>query len=211
MQNLPHPDRRKQNRRSKPTSPLTASSLFGKRKNIRRHEDSLSQPYVDLYSFSSVLSILVTLILSVTDAFFTLQLISLGYLILKFKICYMNSAEETVSQKPISVIRVGGYLEFTTSDELDKVIESLVKTKSYNIIIDLENVGYISSRGWSIFLSKIKEIRENDGDLKLTRMAPDVFEVFKVLEFFWFLGVYDTIEEAISDFDHGVPPLLGGG
>ena len=78
MQNLPHPDRRKQNRRSKPTSPLTASSLFGKRKNIRRQEDSLNQPYVDLYSFSSVLSILVTLILSVTDAFFTLQLISLG-------------------------------------------------------------------------------------------------------------------------------------
>ncbi|MCH7754243.1 STAS domain-containing protein [candidate division KSB1 bacterium] len=123
----------------------------------------------------------------------------------------MNSAEETVSQKPISVIKVGGYIEFTTSDELDKVIESLIKTKSYNIIIDLENVGYISSRGWSIFLSKIKEIREHDGDLKLTRMAPDVFEVFKVLEFFWFLSVYDTIEEAISDFDHGVPPLLGGG
>lgn len=123
----------------------------------------------------------------------------------------MNSAEETVSQKPISVIRVGGYIEFTTSDELDKVIASLIKTKSYNIIIDLENVGYISSRGWSIFLSKIKEIREHDGDLKLTRMAPDVFEVFKVLEFFWFLSVYDTIEEAISDFDHGVPPLLGGG
>ncbi len=78
MQSLPHPDRRKQNRRSNPTSPLTASSLFGKRKNIRRQEDSLSQPYVDLYSFSSVLSILVILILSVTDAFFTLKLISLG-------------------------------------------------------------------------------------------------------------------------------------
>ena len=122
----------------------------------------------------------------------------------------MDSPEKTVSPKPISVVKVGGYIEFTTSDELDKVIESLVKTKSYNIIIDLENVDYISSRGWSIFLSKIKEIRENDGDLKLTKMTSDVFEVFKVLEFFWFLSVYDTIEEAISDFDHGVPPLLGG-
>lgn len=123
----------------------------------------------------------------------------------------MHSTEETVSQKPISVISVGGYIEFTTSDELDKVIEALVKTKSYNIIVDLENVDYISSRGWSIFLSKIKEIRENEGDLKLIKMTPDVLEVFKVLEFFWFLSVYDTIEEAISDFDHGVSPLLGGG
>ena len=122
----------------------------------------------------------------------------------------MDSPEKTFSPKPISVIKVGGYIEFTTSDELDRVLESLVKTKAYNIIIDLENVDYISSRGWSIFLSKIKEIRENDGDLKLTKMTSDVFEVFKVLEFFWFLSVYDTIEEAISDFDHGVPPLLGG-
>ena len=80
MQNLPHPDpdRRKQNRRYKPTSPITVPSLFGKRKNVRRDEDRLTQPYVDLYSFSSVLSVLVTLILSVTDAIFTLKLISLG-------------------------------------------------------------------------------------------------------------------------------------
>lgn len=78
MQKQPHSNRRRQNRRSNPTSPLTASSLFGKRKNIRRDEDSLTQPYVDLYSFSSVLGVLVTLTLSVADAIFTLKLISLG-------------------------------------------------------------------------------------------------------------------------------------
>ncbi len=78
MQNLPHPDRRQQNRRSKSTSPLTASSFLGIRKNIRREEDHLTQPFVDLYSFWSVLSVFVTLILSVTDAIFTLKLISLG-------------------------------------------------------------------------------------------------------------------------------------
>ena len=78
MQKQPHSNRRRQNRRSKPTSPLTASSFFGKRKNIRRDEDHLTQPYVDLYSFSSVLAVLVTLALSVADAIFTLKLISLG-------------------------------------------------------------------------------------------------------------------------------------
>ncbi|MFQ5753222.1 MAG: STAS domain-containing protein, partial [bacterium] len=75
----------------------------------------------------------------------------------------------------ISIIKVGGYIEFTTSDEIDKVLDLLIKQKSYKIIIDLEDVDYISSRGWSIFLSKIKEIRENDGDLKLARMNPDVY------------------------------------
>jgi len=118
--------------------------------------------------------------------------------------------EETAgagSLKQITVIRIGGYMEFCTADELDKVLAVLLQKQSYNIIVDLAAVDYISSRGWSIFLSKIKEIRENDGDIKLTNMNSNVYEVYKVLEFFWFLRVYDSMPEAVRDFDLGVPPM----
>lgn len=111
------------------------------------------------------------------------------------------------SSKQITVIRIGGYMEFCTADELDKVLAVLLQKQSYNIIVDLAAVDYISSRGWSIFLSKIKEIRENDGDIKLTNMNGNVYEVYKVLEFFWFLRVYDSMPEAVRDFDLGVPPM----
>lgn len=113
----------------------------------------------------------------------------------------------TGSLKQITVIRIGGYMEFCTADELDKVLAVLMQKQSYNIIIDLAAVDYISSRGWSIFLSKIKEIRENDGDIKLTNMNGNVYEVYKVLEFFWFLRVYDSMPDAVRDFDLGVPPM----
>lgn len=118
--------------------------------------------------------------------------------------------EETAgagSLKQITVIRIGGYMEFCTADELNKVLAVLLQKQSYNIIVDLAAVDYISSRGWSIFLSKIKEIRENDGDIKLTNMNGNVYEVYKVLEFFWFLRVYDSMSEAVRDFDLGVPPM----
>ncbi|MFQ5604744.1 MAG: STAS domain-containing protein [bacterium] len=119
-----------------------------------------------------------------------------------------QTSQKKKNQKPsIVIVKVGGYLDFTTSDEIDQVIEGLLSKSSYNIIIDLENVEYISSRGWSIFLSKIKEIRDNGGDLKLARLKPDIFQVFELLEFFWFLKTYDTLEEAITDFDEGVPPM----
>lgn len=118
-----------------------------------------------------------------------------------------TNVERTVRKKPISIIKVGGYIDITTSDELENVIESLLKSSCYNIIVDLCDVDYISSRGWSIFLSKLKEIRDNDGDLKLARMKEAVYEVYVVLEFFWFLKVYETLEEAISDFELGVPPM----
>ena len=117
------------------------------------------------------------------------------------------TSKKVSSKPPIVLIKVGGYIDFTTSDEMDHIISSLIKSKSFNIIVDLEDVDYISSRGWSIFLSKIKEIRDNGGDLKLANLKPDVFQVFEVLEFFWFLKTYDSLEEAISEFDHGVPPM----
>ncbi|MFQ5751259.1 MAG: STAS domain-containing protein [bacterium] len=117
------------------------------------------------------------------------------------------TSKEVASKPSIVVIKVGGYIDFTTSDEINNVIDSLIESKSFNIIIDLGEVDYVSSRGWSIFLSKIKEIRDNGGDLKLARLKPDVFQVFEVLEFFWFLKTYETLEEAISEFDKGTPPM----
>lgn len=117
------------------------------------------------------------------------------------------TTEKNYLNQNIAVIKVGGYLDLTTADAIEHAINSILKSNCYNIIIDLENVDYISSSGWSIFLSKIKEIRQNGGDLKLARMKPDVFEVFTLLEFFWFIKTYETLDEAISDFELGIPPM----
>ncbi|MFX0208955.1 MAG: STAS domain-containing protein [Candidatus Hodarchaeota archaeon] len=105
----------------------------------------------------------------------------------------------------ISVIKVGGYIDTTTSAELEHSLESLLDSDYYNIIIDLGNVDYISSAGWGIFISEIKGIREKGGDLKLVSMIPDVYEVFELLEFHYILKAFDTLEEAIADFDKTSP------
>lgn len=111
------------------------------------------------------------------------------------------SVEKTGMKNEISVIKVGGYIDTTTSAELEHSLESLLREGFYNIIIDLGDVDYISSAGWGIFISEIKGIREKGGDLKLVRMIPDVYEVFELLEFHYILKAFNTIEEAIEDFD----------
>lgn len=116
------------------------------------------------------------------------------------------SVEQTGAKNDISVIRVGGYIDTTTSAELESALETLLRNGTINIIIDLGNVDYISSAGWGIFISEIKGIREKGGDLKLVRMIPDVYEVFELLEFHYILKAFDTIEDAIDDFDKGALP-----
>ncbi len=62
-------------RRARPTSPFTIQSLVGSRRQYRRKEDARKYFFVDLYSRSSIILLLCTLVLSITDAFFTLRLV----------------------------------------------------------------------------------------------------------------------------------------
>ena len=111
------------------------------------------------------------------------------------------STEIAGSRNHISIIKVGGYIDTTTSSELERSLDSLLKQGRFFIIVDLGNVDYISSAGWGIFISEIKSIRENGGDLKLVRMVPDVYEIFELLEFHHILDVYDTVDEAVNKFE----------
>jgi len=100
----------------------------------------------------------------------------------------------------VSVISVKGYVDTTTSTELEESLKRLLGKGRYDIVIDLGDVNYISSAGWGIFISEIKEIRENGGDLKLAAMIGDVYEVFELLEFQTILESFDTVEEAVESF-----------
>ncbi len=111
------------------------------------------------------------------------------------------STEIAGSRNHISIIKVGGYIDTTTSSELERALDSLLKQGRFFIIVDLGNVDYISSAGWGIFISEIKSIRENGGDLKLVRMVPDVYEIFELLEFHHILDVYDSVDEAVNKFE----------
>ncbi len=47
------------------------------------------------------------------------------------------SVEKAGTHKNISIIKVGGYIDTTTSAELEHALSSILKSNCYNIIIDL--------------------------------------------------------------------------
>lgn len=107
--------------------------------------------------------------------------------------------------KDISEIRIDGVIDTLTATELEEVIESLLKRDRFKMIVDLAGVDYISSAGWGIFISHIKDIHENGGDLKLANMIDNVSEIYELLEFDNVLKAYASLDEARDDFD-GVEP-----
>lgn len=113
------------------------------------------------------------------------------------------SLDTTGAANDISVVRVDGVIDTMTASELERVMNTLIEQKRYRIIIDLAGVDYISSAGWGIFISNIREIKANAGDIKLARMIPSVYEIFELLEFDSILKAYDNIEKAKIEFRGG--------
>lgn len=101
----------------------------------------------------------------------------------------------------IKILTIKGLIDTTTTDEIKRALNSILRKDCYKIIVDLANAEYISSSGWNIFLSKIEKIRANGGDIKLACMQSDVFEVYELLELKHILNAFSNIQEAVSDFN----------
>ena len=99
------------------------------------------------------------------------------------------------SSNGVSILKVSGYLDTTTAGELESALTGLIKGGKFRIVVDLSGVNYISSAGWGIFISEIKEIRSNGGDLKLSGMIGEVREVYELLEFHSILESFDESDE----------------
>jgi len=107
----------------------------------------------------------------------------------------------------ISEVRVDGAIDTITAGELEEVFNSLLKRGRYRIIVDLAGVDYISSAGWGIFISNIRDVRNHEGDIKLTNMVTNVYEIYDLLEFDNVLKAYDSLESARGAFgDHTPSP-----
>jgi anti-sigma B factor antagonist len=105
---------------------------------------------------------------------------------------------EHPKNKGITLFSVKGYIDTTTAPEFEKNFLAVLKEKKFKLIIDLKDVKYISSAGWGIFISEIKRIRNQKGDLILVGMNSEVAEVFELLEFNTILKSFPNVEAAVQ-------------
>lgn len=99
-----------------------------------------------------------------------------------------------------SEIRVDGVIDTITAGELEEVIESLLKRGRYRIVVDLAGVDYISSAGWGIFISHIRDLRAKDGDIILANMIANVYEIYQLLEFDNVIKAFASLDLARTEF-----------
>jgi anti-anti-sigma factor len=113
------------------------------------------------------------------------------------------SVAPSSADQSVFIVRVDGQIDTLTADELDRVIGTLVRQKRTRLVVDLAGAQYISSAGWGIFISRLRETREDGGDLKLARMTAPVRDVYDLLELDGVLAHFDRLDMAETHFNGG--------
>ena len=100
----------------------------------------------------------------------------------------------------VNILCLSGRLDAYSSTELEKKLESLIKASQPHVVIDFQNLEYISSSGLRVLLMALKKTRKLEGDIKLACMQSFIKEVFDMAGFSQLFNIFDTDEAAVRHF-----------
>ncbi|HDP98121.1 MAG TPA: anti-sigma factor antagonist [bacterium] len=115
----------------------------------------------------------------------------------------MDSFEVTKrEQGNINILNIKGYLDAHTAPQLEEEIQKLVDDGKYHILVNFSELAYISSAGLGVFMGFIENIRNNNGDIKLSNMNPKIYRVFDLLGFPELYDIVENEQDAIDKFNN---------
>jgi anti-sigma B factor antagonist len=82
-------------------------------------------------------------------------------------------------------------------EELHQVVEAEPGIK---LLLDFRNVDHLSSAALGMLITLNKRVKEQSGDLKLSDINRQIFEVFKITRLNRVFNIHETAEQALNEF-----------
>lgn len=98
----------------------------------------------------------------------------------------------------VIVLAVRGHLDSNSVGEIEELLEKMYENGFATFVVDLSDVSYISSGGWGIFTGRVKTLRENEGDVILAGMSPEVYDIYELLGFQDIIMHFQHVDEAVD-------------
>jgi anti-sigma B factor antagonist len=98
----------------------------------------------------------------------------------------------------IEVFSVKGSLDSNTSPEFESRIYTTLETGQKRLVLNLENLEYISSAGIRVMLKTTKDLKRMDGNIVLCSLQDYVKEVFDIAGFDGYLCIEKNLDEALQ-------------
>lgn len=101
----------------------------------------------------------------------------------------------------VIVVYLFGRLDVHLSADIEREINKIIKDEpTSNILLNLQDVEYMSSSGLRIFVSTMRILKESNRKLKLSNINNAVKKIFEVVELMDMFDIHETEDEAVLSF-----------
>ena len=109
--------------------------------------------------------------------------------------------ETVTSYKRCELVKFGGLIDGLAVDDLKKVLDSIIESGKYNIVLDMSEVTLLSSKGiWLLVDIQKKFNHLHRGKLALAQVSPRIKSSLKLVGMDEYFNIYDQVVDAIASF-----------
>jgi anti-sigma B factor antagonist len=98
----------------------------------------------------------------------------------------------------VAVLLPSGFINAHTVRHFEEALEGLVQEGRYTILVNCQDLSYISSAGLGAIMGLIETVREHDGDILLSNLQANVFTIFDTLGFTQLYRVFGDEDQALA-------------
>ncbi|HLD94740.1 MAG TPA: STAS domain-containing protein [Anaerolineales bacterium] len=105
------------------------------------------------------------------------------------------------SHEKYDLIKITGRIDASTSDQLEQLLKTVQDGGRYDIILDMTDVDFISSRGFWVMVEAQKAGKKEDkGELVLAAIPGKIRESLVLIGMLPYFAVFDDVAGAIGNF-----------
>jgi anti-anti-sigma factor len=91
-------------------------------------------------------------------------------------------------------------LNVAISQAFKQEVTKLIDQPGLKIVINLAEVEYIDSSGFGSLLSVLRAAKNNDSQLKICNIAPEVMELVKLLQLHSVFDIRESVDDCLKSF-----------
>ena len=102
------------------------------------------------------------------------------------------------SKDGIEVVTVGGEIDIYTAPRLRELLIDLAGKNSYQLVINMDTVGFLGSAGLGVLVGGLNRVRAHDGSLDLVCTQERILKIFRITGLTKAFGIHQTVDQAIA-------------
>ena len=102
------------------------------------------------------------------------------------------------SKDGIEVVDVEGEIDIYTAPRLRELLTDLAGKNSYQLVINLDKVGFLDSTGLGVLVGGLNRVRAHGGSLDLVCTQERILKIFRITGLTKVFGIHQTVDQAIA-------------